>query len=150
MTLVRVLALGVAAVTLTVATADDKPAPLDPAKLVGDWSIVEGLKAGEKSGDDAKKGTVIVDKEKITLKSDDMTFAFSYTLDAKKSPAEIDLKIVEPEGLAGATAKGIIKLEKDKVTLCYHPMMGDRPTKFESTKDNGFYLFTMEKKKSDK
>lgn len=151
MTRVRALVLGLAAVAVTAAVADDKPAPLDPAKLVGDWKIVEGMKAGEKSGDDAKKGMVIVDKEKITLKGDDMTFAFSYKIDPKKEPAEIDLEIVEPEGLKGAKAKGIVKLEKEKVTLCYHPMMGDRPTKFDSTKENGNYMFTMEKaKKSDK
>lgn len=151
MTLVRALVLGVAVTALSAATADDKPAPLDPAKLVGEWKIVDGKKAGEKIGDDAKKGKVIVDKEKITLKGDDMTFVFGYKLDAKKSPAEIDLVILEPEGLKDAKAKGIIKLEDGKKTLCYHPMMGERPTKFESTKDNGNYLFVMEKvKKADK
>lgn len=150
MTLVRALVLGVAVTAMTATAADDKPAPLDPAKLVGEWKIVDGKKAGEKLGDDVKKGKVIVEKEKISLKSDDMTFVFGYKVDAKKSPAEIDMELLEPEGLKGAKAKGIVKLEKDKFTLCYHPM-GDRPAKFESDKDNGFYLFVMEKaKKADK
>jgi uncharacterized protein (TIGR03067 family) len=147
MTLVRVLTVGLGALALTAAAAQDKTEPLDPAKLVGDWKIVDGMKAGEKIGDDAKKGTVVIEKGKITLKGDDMTFAFSFTVNAKKTPAEIDLEIVEPEGLKGTKAAGIIKLDGGKLTLCYHPMGGDRPTKFESNKDNGFYLMVHEKKK---
>ena len=143
MILVRMLALGLATLVMsTVVGQDKKTEKLDPAKLVGKWTLVEGMKAGEKSGDDAKKGTTEVTKEKITLAGPDATFVFGYKVDVTKTPAEVDFEILEPEGLKGAKAKGIIKLEDGKMTMCYHPMMGDRPTKFESTKDNGFYLFT--------
>lgn len=155
MILVRMLVLGLATLVMSTVVAQDKKAEkLDPAKLVGKWKLTEGVKAGEKSGDDAKKGTTEVTKDKITLANADATFVFGYKVDAAKTPAEVDFEILEPEGLKGAKAKGIIKLEGGKMTMCYHPMMGDRPTKFESTKDNGFYLFTFkaaeEKKKEEK
>jgi uncharacterized protein (TIGR03067 family) len=151
MSLVRALGLGLGLVLVTGLSAqDEKPKKGDKEgkideMLVGEWKITGGMKAGEKAGDDAKKGKVTVTKDKITLADGEMKFVFSYKLDATKDPVEIDMEIVEPDALKGAKAKGIIKGDKGKGTLCYHPMMGERPKKFESTKDNGAYLFELEK-----
>jgi len=146
MTLLRALVLGFALIAATAVSAEDKKPEGKLDKLVGDWKVTGGTKAGEKAGDDAKKGVVTVTKDKITLTDGDMKFVFTYKADAAKDPAEIDMEIVEPDAFKGTKAKGIIKLDGDKVTLCYHPMGGDRPKKFESTKDNGNYMFMMEKK----
>ncbi len=148
MTLVRALVLGLALVAVSALTAEDKKpaAKFDAEKLYGDWKITGGMKAGEKAGDDAKKGTVTVTKEKISLVDGDMKFVFTYKADAATDPVAIDMEIVEPDAFKGTKAKGIIELKDGKATLCYHPMGGDRPKKFESTKDNGNYLFMMEKK----
>jgi len=121
---------------------DKKPEKLDPAKLLGKWKVVSGFKAGEKY--EAKSGVVEIVKDKIIL-DDDMKFVFGYKVDLEKSPVTIDLEILEPEGLKGAKAPGIIKLEGGKVTLAYHPSTGERPKKFESTKENGFFMFVYEK-----
>lgn len=147
MNLVRALVLGVAVVALSAAGADDKPGKVDPTKLVGEWKIKEGWKAGEKATGDATKGTIIVTKDTVTIKGDkpEETFKFSYKTNADKG--EMDLEITEPEPLKGAKTQGIIKLEDGKFTLCYHPMGEKRPTEFKSTKENGFYMFVMEKKK---
>jgi len=129
----------------------DKADKFDATKLVGDWKITEGEKAGEKPGPDIGKGVVTVTKDKISLKSDGMDFEFSYKIDDSKDPVAIDMEITAPEGLKGAKAPGIVKITGDKFTLCYSPMSGTRPTKFESTKDNGFYLFVHTKEaKGDK
>ncbi len=146
MTRIATLGLAVGLMAAVTAAAEDKPGKLDPAKLEGDWTITEGVKAGEKSGGDATKGTVTVTKDKITLKSDDMTFVFGYKIDDKPTPAALDLEMLEPEAFGKPKAKGIIKLDGEKVSLAYHPMGGDRPAKFESTKENGVYLFTLKKK----
>ena len=138
------LAVGLLAVT---AAADDKPTPLDPAKLVGDWTIVEGTKAGDKT--EKAGGPVTVTKDKMTLKNEDITFVFGFKLDEKATPAAIDFTILEPDSFKDGKAKGIIKLADGKVTLCYHPMGGDRPKEFKSTKEDGNFLFVM-KKKDDK
>ncbi len=135
------LAVGLMA-TVTVA-ADDKPA-LDPAKLVGDWTLAEGTKAGEKQ--EKIEGAITITKDKLTLKAGDMTFVFGYKLDPKTTPAGIDMHIIEPEAFKDGKAKGIVKLADGKVTLCYHPMGGDRPKEFKSTKENGHHLFVVKKK----
>lgn len=119
----------------------EKPAKFDAAKLVGSWKITEGMKGGDKSSPDVGKGVVTITKDKIALKNDGMDFEFSYKIDDSKDPVAIDMEITAPEGLKGAKAPGIVKFDGEKFTLCYSPMSGIRPTKFESTKDNGFFLF---------
>ena len=119
----------------------EKAAKFDAAKLVGSWKITEGLKGGEKSSADVGKGVVTITKDKIALKNDGMDFEFSYKIDDSKDPVAIDMEITAPEGLKGAKAPGIVKFDGEKFTLCYSPMNPTRPTKFESTKDNGFFLF---------
>jgi uncharacterized protein (TIGR03067 family) len=147
MSWLRALVLGAGLVAVSAAAADDeKTGKLDPGKLVGTYKITEGKKAGEKIGDDAKKGSVIFTKETITIKGDDgMAFEFSYKLDPKETPAAIDMEITKPDALKGAKAMGILEAEKDELKLCYHPEGKERPKKFESTKDNGYYMFTMKK-----
>ena len=129
----------------------EKAAKFDAAKLIGDWKLSEGTKAGEKSGPDLGKDVVTITKDKISLKAGGMDFEFNYKVDDSKDPAAIDMEITLPEGLKGSKAPGIVKVEGDKFTLCYSPMSGTRPTKFESTKDNGAFLFVHTKAaKSDK
>jgi uncharacterized protein (TIGR03067 family) len=147
MNLLRAVVLGVGVLAISAAGADDKPGKVDAKKLVGEWKITEGWKAGEKATGDATKGTIIVAKDMVTIKGDkpEETFEFSYKLNADKG--EIDLEITKPEPLKGTKTQGIAKLEDGKFTLCYHPMGEKRPTEFKSTKENGFYMFVMEKKK---
>ena len=145
MILVRMLALGLATLVMSTVSAEGKkPEKLDPAKLIGGWKLSAGLKAGEKY-EDTMNSTTEVTKDKITVADDRATFVFGYKLDTTKSPVEIDMEILQPDDLKGNKAKGIIKLEDGKMTLCYHPMGGERPAKFESTADNGFFLFTYKK-----
>ena len=128
----------------------DKAEKFDAAKLVGDWKITDGMKSGEKLAADAGKGVVTITKDKISLKSMDMSFVFAYKIDDKKDPIAVDMEMLEPEGLKGAKAQGIVKLDGDKFTLCYNPTMGGaRPTKFDSTKENGNFLFVHTKAKKD-
>lgn len=145
MILVRMVVLGLAIfVASTVSAEDKKPEKLDPAKLIGGWKLSAGLKAGEKY-EDTMNGTTDVTKDQITVADDRATFVFGYKIDTSKTPVEIDMEILSPDDLKGNKAKGIIKLEDGKTTLCYHPMGGERPTKFESTADNSFFLFTYKK-----
>jgi uncharacterized protein (TIGR03067 family) len=121
MNLLRVLVLGVGLAAVSAAGADDKPAKVDPKKLVGEWTIKEGFKAGEKATGDALKAPIIVTKDTVTIKGEkaEETFEFTYKVNADKG--EIDLEITKPEALKGAKTQGIVKLEGGKFTLCYHP-----------------------------
>jgi len=148
MTLVRVLV--VVAVAAAVVGAEDKPA-FDAAKLVGNWKFTAGTKAGEKLDVTKYKDPAVFAKDTIVLKTEDATFEFKYTADAKATPVAVDMEIVKPDGFKGAKSKGIVKLDGDTMTLCYNPDgEGKRPEKFESTKDNGCFLFVMKMEKADK
>ena len=149
MTLVRAMVVMAAVAGATVA-ADEKPA-FDAAKLVGSWKITEGTKAGEKSDAAKLKSPAVFAKDTIDFKTEDGAFKFKYAADGKADPATIDLEILEPDGFKGAKAKGLLKLDGDTLTLVYNPdAEGKRPEKFESTKENKFFLFAMKKEKAEK
>jgi uncharacterized protein (TIGR03067 family) len=128
------------------AKADDKPAPLDPAKLVGSWTYVAGTRAGEKVDKERMTGPVVVTKETFTLPGSEPKFVIGYTVDAKASPATIDMSIKDGPVKEGK-ALGIIAVNGDELTLCYDPSGQKRPAKFESTKDNGAFLFVLKRVK---
>ena len=124
---------------------DKKDAGLDAAKLVGDWTYVSGVKAGEKLPADHLAGKVTFTKDTVLVPAGkDMKFVMAYKIDPKASPATIDLDIKDGPVKEGKAA-GIIALEGDELKLCYAVAPGKRPEKFESTKDNGYYMFTMKK-----
>jgi uncharacterized protein (TIGR03067 family) len=130
------------------APADDgkKPAGLDPVRLVGTWQVTEGVKAGEKSAADSLKGSVVVTRERITVRGERSTFVFAYTVNARAEPVEIEMEILEPQAFKGTKAKGIVAVDDAGVLrLCYHPRGGARPTTFASTEDDRNFLFTMKK-----
>jgi uncharacterized protein (TIGR03067 family) len=131
--------------------ADDTPkaapktATFDAAKLLGEWTYVSGVKAGEKVEKDRLEGKVVFTKDRITIPAGgDMKFVMAYKLDTKANPVAIDMEIKEGPVSEGK-AKGIITIEGDQLKLCYHPTGGDRPKKFESTKDNGAFYFVLKK-----
>lgn len=145
---VRALAFAVVvALVVPVVAEDKKETKFDAEKVVGDWTITGGKKAGKDLGDEAKKGTYTISKDKITLKEDGKTqFVFTYTVDAKASPAAIDMEIAESaiDGLKGSKAKGIIELSGEELKLTYDGMGGERPKKFD---DDKAFAFVLKKKK---
>lgn len=128
---------------------DDKDnGKLDPAKLVGTWTYVSGVKDGQKvDAEMLKKGTVEITKDTITLKSDMGNFVIKYKLDAAKTPAQLDMEITEGPAGVGSKAPGIIELKGDELKLCYVPM-GDAPPKDFSAKEGSkAHLFVLKQKK---
>jgi uncharacterized protein (TIGR03067 family) len=121
---------------------------LDPAKLIGDWNYVSGVKDGKKlSADDLKKGYVEISKEALKLKSEDAEFVLKYEIDVAKNPARIKLEIVKgPQG-EGAKAEGIIAMKGENLVLCYPAMGGDAPKEFAAKEGSGLHLFVLKRKK---
>jgi uncharacterized protein (TIGR03067 family) len=143
-----VLTVLAAAVAPGAAGEQGKEGPLDPASLTGTWVYVSGERDGKKvSADNLKKGYVVIDKETIRLKSDDVEFVIKYSVDAAKKPARIQMEITKgPQG-EGATAMGIIALKGGELLLCYPAMGGEPPTAFATKEGSGLHLFVLKRKK---
>jgi uncharacterized protein (TIGR03067 family) len=146
----RIVLLGlVAALSCGVSTAEEKKADFDVKKLVGDWTYVSGTKSGEILPKDHLVGTVTFTKDTVTVPAGpDAKFLMEFKIDAKASPATIDLNIKDGPVKEGK-AIGIIAVEGDLLKIAYVPAEGDakRPTKFESAKDSGVLFLTLKKTK---
>jgi uncharacterized protein (TIGR03067 family) len=147
--------LTLALMVVSFAAADDKKPEekkkdFDAAKLVGDWTYVSGIKAGTKVEKEALAGKVTFTKDMITIPAGpDAKFLMSYKIDAKSTPAGLDMEIKDGPVKEGK-AIGIISLDGDELKICYIPIMGKdvkRPTKFESTKDDGAFVFVLKRSK---
>lgn len=145
--------LGVFLILGQIATAQDEKSKtddkFDAKSLVGSWKVTSGKKSGAKSEGHALPADIKVTDKTLTIPAGpDDAFVMAYELDTSKSPMQIDLEIKEGPAPEGTTAAGIFKYEDNKLTLCYNAMGADRPADFESTEENGFFLFVMEKNAS--
>jgi uncharacterized protein (TIGR03067 family) len=145
------VALGASLLLAAYLSADEakKDAPFDAGKLVGDWTYVSGAKSGEAVDKDHLQGKVTFTKDTITMPAGpNEKFVMAYKVDAKASPAAIDMEIKDGPVKEGK-AEGIVSINGDELKICYVPTFAGakRPTKFESTKDNGAFLFVLKKSK---
>ena len=125
----------------------DKEAKLDPAKLVGKWQYVSGIKNGDKVTGEALKQKVTITKDKISLENGDK-FVFKYEVNASKKPATIKLEMLESPFGAGAKSEGVIEITaEDQVRLCYAPMGEAAPKTFESKEGSKMHLFVLKRAK---
>jgi uncharacterized protein (TIGR03067 family) len=124
------------------AVAEEKKTP----SLAGKWKIVSGVKDGEKISTE-KLGTEPLDiqADKMILKTPEATFNFSYKLNAKTSPIEVDMTIESPDAFKGSKALGIVAMDGKKAKLAYNPMGGDRPKNFDAKAGSGEFSFELEK-----
>jgi len=133
-----------------VAAPAPKEAPKKDPGIVGEW-VAEKMVAGgmelplQQGGAFtflfAPDGKLIV-KEGTKEKPEEA----SYTVDPKKTPAEIDL--VPPAQEKVGTMAGIFKIDGDVLTLCF-TMMGERPKSFESPVGAMTMLMTLKRVKKD-
>ena len=105
--------------------ADPSPEPDtdDDAKaILGTWDLVKGTKDGMPLPDTEAKGLkveITKDQLLITTPGQDRKDRAGYKLDMKSKPRSID---IIPKGLEGKAIKGIYKIEKGELTMCW----GDR------------------------
>ena len=88
--------------------------------------------------------------DKFTVKKDDKAILEgTFTIDATKSPAQIDLKVLKDyeDEWRGQTYLGIYQLDGDKLKLCCcEPSRDVRPGEF-ATKGTDFVMVVMERVK---
>lgn len=120
------------AVTLafgSISPAADEP---DDLKLLaGTWKPVAADLGGNKI--DAmvlEKATIVYEGDKYTITIGDKGEKGSLTLDAKKSPKQMDIFPTEGDN-NGKTLLAVYELAGDKLTICYSLSPGVRPENFE-------------------
>jgi uncharacterized protein (TIGR03067 family) len=147
--------LPLAALLLTagVAVADDAAAKKFLKTLEGSYTPVSMTRGGEaapdafvKSASFVIKGDTFVVRFTEGGKAEDK--AATLVVDSDQKPAAIDMTAKDgPE--AGKPILGIVKVDKDTVTLCWGDRSdkAERPKDFSSTKENKHFLIVMKKAK---
>lgn len=140
----RLLSLSVLLVVVGAAGGD--PAA-ELKALEGTWSPVD-FKIGGKSGvpESIKDFKLTIAGGTYSLAAGKETDKGTLKLDDKATPKGMD--VVGTDGPSkGKTVRAIYKLDGDKLTICYALDGKDRPTAFESTKENGWLLATYQRGK---
>jgi uncharacterized protein (TIGR03067 family) len=147
--------LPLAALLLTagVAVADDAAAKKFLKTLEGSYTPVSMTRGGEPAPDEFLKSASFVIKGEMFIarfteggKAEDK--AATLVVDPGQTPTAIDMTPKEvPE--AGKPILGIVKVEKDTVTLCWGDRTdkAERPKEFSSTKENKHLLIVMKRAK---
>jgi len=124
------------------------PAPKEAKKpeptILGEWSLESAVFMGMPLPAPKGRNTInfTPDGKCITFAGDVATAeTASFTHDAKKSPAEIDL--IEGKGM---TMKGIYKIEGETLTICI-AIDGQRPDKFGA--NDKFMMMTLKRMKKE-
>jgi len=133
------------------ATADDAAAKKFLRDLEGSYTVTSMTRAGEAGSEEMVRGVT------VTIKGDTLTAHFkkgdvgedkiaTVVVDPGQKPAAIDMTPKDGPD-AGKPVLGIVKVEKDAVTLCWGDRAGvsERPKEFSSTKENKHFLIVLKK-----
>ena len=141
------------ALLVGVAVADDAAAKKFLKELEGNYTPVTMTRGGEPAPDEFKKSVTFVVKGDTFIvrftkdgKAEDKTATL--VVDPAQKPVAIDMTPKDGPD-AGKPILGIVKLEKDTVTVCWadQPGTAARPKDFTSTKDTKTLLIVMKKAK---
>lgn len=128
--MVRFALAAVAFVLGAAATADE----VSLAVLAGSWKAMSVTHHGKAVPPDVLAGFAAkIEKDELTITVKGKEFPAKLKLDAKKSPAHLDLAPQDgPE--KGRTLPGVVQLEKGELVLAYTET-ADRPTNFDGGPD---------------
>jgi uncharacterized protein (TIGR03067 family) len=132
-------AIGLLLLSLLFVAADADANKKDQDAMQGDWHCEKFVRDGQAASDDEAQALFrhVKGDSFATFRFRKKGSAGKFTLDASKSPRQIDFVFEMPKGLQ---MKGIYKIEGDKLTLCYAGPKGERPAAFESKEESGVTL----------
>jgi uncharacterized protein (TIGR03067 family) len=136
--------------TVALAAPALKDRPKGNADIVGEW-VVESMQSsgrmrppskGELRYVFAADGKLTVTRDERMLGGDDRGYSF----DPNTSPAAIDL-IADTTEQESSVTRGIYKIEGDTMTLLVPRGRGERPTKFEVSRESPGTIYTLRRVK---
>jgi uncharacterized protein (TIGR03067 family) len=134
-------ATGLAVLMLIVSAPAARADHMD--KMQGTWKVVKGSKVGEKAVPDGM--TVVIEKDKFTLKEPGKTEVVHFVLDMPAKPHGVEF--FKASDKKEKVWHGIYKFEGDsKIVLSWGPAGKKRPHEFEPRKDSEDRLYILEKK----
>ena len=118
------------------------------AKFEGRWIVVSATVDGDQQ--DMQGDKVHLAKGKITIEEHNgEEQAGTYEADTSKKPSHIDVTPKQGKD-KDKVFKGILILEKNKLTLCLARPGDDRPTEASSKEGSGHILLVLEPAKSER
>jgi uncharacterized protein (TIGR03067 family) len=130
------------------AVADETAATKFLKDIEGTYTVASLSKGGEPAPDEFTKSvTIVIEKNTLTFKmGKDMDKTATIVVDPAQKPVAIDLTPKDGPD-AGKPMLGIIKVEKDSVTLCFpDEPKAARPKEFASPKGSDVMILVLKKK----
>jgi uncharacterized protein (TIGR03067 family) len=123
-------------------------ADADRMALQGTWLLDKAILGGRDHTDDFQGMKLILAENKVTVDFAENTTKGTFSLDAKKSPTQIDIKC-ETGPFKNKTLPGIYELKGDTLTLCLEAdgKADMRPEKFQAPEMTRYMLLTYKRKK---
>ena len=135
------------AIALSSIIAAQDPKAEDPKKaqeaFQGEWKLTTWAKLGRDfPKEKLKNSKVVVKGDAMSMTLDEQTTDMTFTLDPKADPPALDFR---SEGNK-RVIRGIYKLERDKITICFGIEGSTRPTEFKASRDNSIMVIERVKK----
>jgi uncharacterized protein (TIGR03067 family) len=130
------------------AVADDAAAKKFLKDIEGTYTVASLSKGGMPAPEEFTKSvTIVIEKDTLTFKmGKDMDKTATIVVDPAQKPAAIDLTPKDGPD-AGKPMLGIVKVEKDSVTLCFpDEPKAARPKEFASPKGSDVMILVLKKK----
>jgi uncharacterized protein (TIGR03067 family) len=121
-------------------------------RLQGKWQAKAVVKAGEDLPAAAERTSLVIEQDKLTMRSGENEQKLKLVVGSlRQKPVNMSLESGEKD----KNTVGVFEFDGDELRICLRQTKAEKeedrfPKKFESTKENGFLLFTFTRVKEEK